>query len=90
MERIKGYFRMKYEMFLINLFDYVIKLMKNTRIDWYPDYALGVDSYKEKIDHLWDIIQDNEQYISQLAYWITCQDDQIQRLEKQLEKYEDF
>ena len=90
MEKIKSYFRMKYEMLLINTFDHILKLMKNTRVYWYPDYALGVDSYKEKNDNLWNIIQDQERYISQLAYWMSCQDDKIQHLKKQLEKYEKY
>lgn len=40
---MKSYFRMKYEQFLIRMFDKVVLLLSKTQSDWYPKHALCRD-----------------------------------------------
>lgn len=36
---MKKYFKMKYEQFLMGLFDKIMSLITNSDVDWYPEYV---------------------------------------------------
>ena len=40
---MKGYFMIKYEQFLMRMFDKIVLLLSKTQSDWYPEHVLCSD-----------------------------------------------
>ena len=96
---MKKFILMKYEMLLANLFDFIVKLLRKTRMNWYPEFILGYEyGYEELFDKYIDAVDDTlywkdqchdlDNEIDNLEWTIICQDNEIERLEAELEKYE--
>lgn len=91
---MKSFLRMKYEQFLMRLFDRILEAIKKTNVNWYPKHVLCED-LEEKISKkdleicdLWDKIHDRDVEIDHLNYQLLFLDDRIEGLEKELNKYE--
>lgn len=90
---MKSYLRMKYEMFLMNLYDFVVKLLSKTGFDWYPKepYQDEIDKLQDKVweleDKLMDTKMEYEREFDSYEYWYEVQEDQIERLWQWLEFY---
>lgn len=88
-----SYLRMKYEMFLMNLYDFVVKLLSKTGFDWYPKepYQDEIDKLQDKVweleDKLMDTKMEYERQFDSYEYWYEAQEDQIERLWQWLEFY---
>lgn len=80
---IKAYMEMKYEQWLMRLFDCVCNRLKNTRSEWYIEF-----SNREKIYKLEDDLMDCEIRCNQLEYYLIEADDRIEELENALAFYE--
>lgn len=100
---MKSYLRMKYEMFLMRLYDFVVKLLSKTRCDWYPKepYQDEIDKLQDKVweleDKVWELEEklmdtkmEYEREFDSYEYWHEVQDDQIERLWQWLEFYNVF
>ena len=46
------FLRMKYQMFLMRLFDKFLNHLKKMDLDWYPKHLLGVYDLDDKVDSL--------------------------------------
>ena len=79
---MKSYIKMKYEQFLMRLFDSVIKLLSKTRSYWYPKHILCYD-LEEKIDDL-------EQKIDELEMANLRLYQENDELKEKLDFYEPF
>lgn len=78
---MKGFLRMKYEQFLMRLFDRVLSLMnRSDRTSWYPRHVLCQD-LEDKIDDL-----ERELYLAHCH--IKLQDHRISELKLKVGFYE--
>ena len=90
---MRSYLRMKYEMFLMNLYDFVVKLLSKSRLDWYPKepYQDEIDKLQDKVweleDKLMDTKMEYEREFDSYEYWYEVQEDRIERLWQWLEFY---
>lgn len=90
---MRSYLRMKYEMFLMNLYDFVVKLLSKTGFDWYPkeQYQDEIDKLQDKVweleDKLMDTKMEYEREFDSYEYWYEVQEDRIERLWQWLEFY---
>ena len=90
---MRSYLRMKYEMFLMNLYDFVVKLLSKTRCDWYPKepYQDEIDKLQDKVweleDKLMETEMEYEREFNSYEYWYEVQEDQIERLWQWLKFY---
>ena len=91
---MKSFLIMKYEMFLMRLYDFVVQLLLKTRCDWYPKsfYQREIDELQDKV---WDLEEkkldmemEYERKINQYEYWLEVKEDEAADLWKKLEKYE--
>lgn len=81
MNRIKSYLVMRYEMFLANLFDFIIKRLRKTRLDWYPENALGLDKEGEYWFEAW--LEETEKVDELFEKWMDkC--DKVYELESKI------
>lgn len=91
---MKSFLRMKYEQFLMRLFDRILKAMRKTNVDWYPKHVLCKDLEEKirkkdlEICDLWDQIHDRDVENDHLNYQLLFLDDRVEGLEKKLDKYE--
>lgn len=68
---MKLYLKMKYEMFMMGLFDWIVGIMKaNDRLSWYIDFATGSDikihDLELKIDSYEDQLMQKDERIDEL------------------------
>ena len=90
---MRSYLRMKYEMFLMDLYDFVVKLLAKTRCDWYPKepYQDEIDKLQDKVweleEKLMDTKMEYEREFDSYEYWYEVQEDRIERLWQWLEFY---
>lgn len=85
MKRIKSYFKMKYEMFLMRAFDLVYRLLRRTRSDWYPKYII---LEKEDQDKWFDKWINAERRADSYEIQLLRKDEYINYLESKLDSYE--
>jgi len=81
---MKGYFRMKYEQFLMRLFDKIVNLISKTRVAWYPEDQIK----KDQIEQLEDRIHDLESENDKMFYYLTVAEERVEELSKKLYYYE--
>lgn len=82
---IKAFIEMKYEQWLMRLYDWVCNRLKNTRSEWYIGFSNRVEIYK-----LEDDLADCERRCNQLEYYLIDADDRIEKLRSALAFYEDI
>lgn len=85
MKRIKSFFKMKYEMFLMRLFDRIYELLRKTRSDWYPRYVVYE---REDVDKWFDKWVDAERRADSYEIQLIRKDEYIYHLEERLDFYE--
>ncbi len=74
-----GYFKMKYEQFLMRLFNKILKIMeKNPNLEWYPKFAIGADYDIHRL----------EIKLDQAEYHLIDRDQKIIILEEKIEQLE--
>lgn len=81
---MKGYFRMKYEQFLMRLFDKIVNLISKTRVAWYPEDQIK----KDQIEQLEDRIHDLESENDKMFYHLIVAEERVEELSKKLYYYE--
>lgn len=77
---MKGYLLMKWEQFLMRLFDKFLQYLSTTRLDWYPKHVLCYD-LEEKIHNL-------EVNLDEAEILLIEKDEQIESLVNKLYFYE--
>lgn len=77
-----------YEKFLMNLFDFVVKLLSKTEVNWYPKASLGFDEEWKKRDLLLEELHELQRTNDELNYDNINFMERIEELEKRLYFYE--
>lgn len=87
---MKKYFKMKYEQWLMRLFDWVCKKLIKTGNEWVIEYPCEEKIYKleDKLMDLEDKLMDEVRRNDQLEYHLLDKFDQIHELENKLDWYE--
>lgn len=83
---MKSFIRMKYEQFMMRLFDWIVeKFRNNERLKWYVSYSLG---YDEEIKKWEDVAQELEYQLEDYRERVWAQEETIQELKDFLDYYQ--
>ena len=96
---MKKYFKMKYEHFLMRLFDLVMNLISKSGVNWYPQHVFKEEGYcddadvtvvalKSENEKLWERFMESERECDSAVFWAMQERDRADHYFDALCKYE--
>ena len=96
---MKKYFKMKYEQFLMRLFDLVMNLISKSGVNWYPQHVFKEEGYCDDADvtvvaleseneKLWERFMESERECDSAVFWAMQERDRADHYFDALCKYE--